>query len=47
MAVVCEGEYIGDSQGMNPRPCRDASIVDCHSYMKPVGGNLSVAEPTI
>ena len=24
----------------------DAAVVSCHSYMKPMGGNLSVAEHT-
>ena len=25
---------------------RDATVVGCHIYMKTVGGNLAVAEPT-
>ena len=32
--------------GMNPRPWLDATVVGCHMYMKPKGGNLFVAEPT-
>ena len=34
------------SPGDEPRPSRDSTVVGCHSYMKPVGGNVSVAEPT-
>ena len=46
MAGVCEGESMGHSPRSEPRPCRDATVVGCHSHMKPVGGNWFVAEPT-
>ena len=39
------GNTWGIARGMNPRPRRDATVMGCHSYMKPVGGNLSVAKP--
>ena len=38
---------IGVARGMSPRPWREATVVGCHSYMKPLrDGNPSVAEPT-
>ena len=39
MAGVCKGECLGRS--------RDATVVGCHSYMKPLkGGGPFVVEPT-
>ena len=42
---VCDGEYMG--HGLEDEPL---TLLRCHScgmlHMKPLGGNLSVAEPT-
>ena len=46
MARVCKGECMGHSPGDEPQTLTRCRVVGCHSYMKPVGGNLSVAEPT-
>ena len=39
-----KGKAWGFAQEMNPRLLRDATVVGCHTYMRPEGGNLSVAE---
>ena len=41
MVEVYEGECMGYSQGDEL-----LTLMRCHSYMKPLGRNLSVAEPT-
>ena len=41
MAGVCDGGCIGGSLGDEPQ-----TLMRCHTCMNPVGGNLSVAEPT-
>ena len=44
MARVYEGECMGHSPGDEPQTLMRCH--SCHNYMKPVCGNLSVAEPT-
>ena len=39
MAGVCEGECRGRSVGNEPLTLRDATVVGCHSYRKPLGGS--------
>ena len=41
MVWVCEGDCTGHSPGDEP-----LTLMRCHSYMKPMGESLSVAEPT-
>ena len=40
------GNALGIAQGMKARPSREATVLGCHIYMKPVGANLSVDKPT-
>ena len=37
---VCKGECMGCSPGNEP-----LILMKCHSYISPLGGNLSVADP--
>ena len=41
MVVICEGECMQSSPKDELQ-----TLMRCHSYMNPVGGNLSGAEPT-
>ena len=38
------GEYMGRSPEDEPLTLTRYHIVGCHSYMKPLGGNLSMAK---